>query len=285
LGGLRVLVAGRNPVYMGVVRDVLATIPKVVSATEVTGCREVIAEASSRQPDLALLDVHLADCDGLALARELRKAAPGVKVVLLLSDDGAGYRLAASQIGARCVLKDRLVEDLPLLVQAAEQPNGGWALSEGEVAMDRVSYDVRFGRPQAVPSAAVLVQDSRRSLADAARPALVIFLVGAVLLALTAALAWNYHVPVARDGAGGSRIVDELGLFAEPGAIVTLDRDQADAYISAWQAQRRRDLLLCIAVGGLGLAIGSVLIARLEWKEQVLSGIDRATRDGCQPAS
>lgn len=264
---LRVLVAEANPAYMEAVRHLLASTARVVLAAEASAGHEVVGEVLRAQPDVALLDVHLPGCSGLAVARELRRRAPGVKIVLLLSDDGPGYRVAASEMGARWAAKDRLVEELSELLQAAEQAGDGWAVPEGGVSVDRVNLDTRFGGPRASHTG-VLMRDWAQGLLQTARPALAIFLIGVVLLGLTAFLAWDLHTPVARDSAAGSRVVDELGMFGERGAIVKLNREQTEAYIAAQLARHRSDLLLCIGIGMLGLAVGSALIAWHEARER-----------------
>ena len=268
MSDLRVLVADGSAEYMDAVRWALAASEKLTLVGEAADGRQAVAEAQRARPDVALLDMHLPERGGLAAARDLHREAPETRIVLLLSDDGLGYRLAASRVGARWMAKDRLVEGLPALLEAAGRTTEDWCVPEGEVRMDGTELGARFGGQPASASGVPLAHGWSRELLKAVKPAMVIFLVGAALLALTAFMAWDLRPPVTRDSAGGSVVVDDLGLFGQPGAVVELNRQQTDAYIAAELDHHRGSLLLCIAVGSIGLAVGSLLIAWLGIKEQ-----------------
>ncbi|MCL5961745.1 MAG: hypothetical protein M1358_20935, partial [Chloroflexi bacterium] len=162
---------------------------------------------------------------------------------------------------------DRLVEELPVLVQAATQATEEWSIPEGGVSVNNVNVDARFGGQFGTRAERAAERDWNERLIQAIKPALLIFLVGAILFGLTAFLAWDLHTPVARDSAQGSRIVDELGMFGKQNAIVELNKDQTDAYVAAQMTHHRGDMLLCLGIGILGLAVGSVGIAWHEAKE------------------
>lgn len=268
MSNLRVLVADGSVEYMKAVRWALAASPGLTLVGEATDGRQVVAEAERARPDVALLDVHLPGCGGLAAARDLRRKAPETRIILLLSDDEPGYRLAASGVGARWMAKDRLVEGLSgLLEVVGRTTTEDWCVPEGEVRMEGNGLGARFGE-RASAAGVPLARGWSRELLRAVKPAMVIFLIGATLLALTAFLAWDLRPPVDRDRAGGSVVVDDLGLFGQPGAVVELNRQQTDAYIAAELDHHRGSLLLCIAVGSIGLAVGSLLIAWLGVKDQ-----------------
>ena len=261
---IRVLVAESNPTYLAVVRQALANSKLVAAAIETAqGCR-VVEDVGRLKPDVALLDVHLPECSGLAIAEELRAKKLDVKVILMLSDDGLVYRSAAHRLGAGWVAKDRLADELPAQLEMAATSFEEKDVIGGKHNVDRLNVDMTFGSAQRVRATTIATIDWRDGLVRAIKPALAIFVIGAVLLGLTAVAAWSFNVPIDRDDAGGSRVVDDLGLFGKRGAIVQLNRSQTDEYVAAKQAQRQQNLAICISVGALGLAIGSALIA---WNE------------------
>jgi DNA-binding NarL/FixJ family response regulator len=78
---------------------------------------EVFAET---QPDLVLLDLDLAQTDGLAVTRQITAADPQAKVIIVTDDDDARLRAAAQAAGA-CgyMLKENLL-DLRRLLQSLD---------------------------------------------------------------------------------------------------------------------------------------------------------------------
>jgi DNA-binding NarL/FixJ family response regulator len=70
----RVLVVGEHPVILGVVRLACDALPDVSIVGEVDNAPDAIAAASALAPDLAVMDLDLADVDGPELLRFLRAA-------------------------------------------------------------------------------------------------------------------------------------------------------------------------------------------------------------------
>lgn len=265
---LRVLVAEASSTYMEAIRQVLAGSPRLVLAAEASTGSEALGQALQVQPDIALVDVHLPGRNGLAVARQLKQEIPDLEVVVLLSDDNESYRLAVAKAGARWAAKDRLAEELPGLVQSSARPGASWAIPQGGVSVDNAKVDLRFGRYQTAHAARASARDWAKCLVRATKPALLVFFVGAVLLGLTAFLSWDLHTPVARSSAGDAWIVDELGMFGEADAVVRLSKDQTDRYVATQISHHRGSLLLCLAIGMLGLIAGSAGIAWYEFKEE-----------------
>lgn len=98
--GVRVLLADDHPV----VRDGLSALLASVSGLEVVGTastgREAIRAALTLRPDVLVLDVQMPDLDGVAAAREIRRGAPGVAVLMLTMFDDDDSVLAAMRAGA-----------------------------------------------------------------------------------------------------------------------------------------------------------------------------------------
>ena len=62
---------------------------------------EAVAKAAALTPAVVLLDVHLPDTDGFAVAAELTGGEDGPVVVLTSSHDGADFGALIEQSGAR----------------------------------------------------------------------------------------------------------------------------------------------------------------------------------------
>ncbi len=89
---------------------------------EICECAEgtqALGLCALEQPDWVVLDLNLARADGLNLTRQIRRACPQTKVLLVADEDDARLRDRATQAGAmHFVAKERLIE-LPLLLSDA----------------------------------------------------------------------------------------------------------------------------------------------------------------------
>ena len=71
---------------------------------------------TSHRPDVVLMDIRMPVVDGLTAAKQIRKAYPSAKVVIVTDYDNEDLRKAASEAGA-CgySLKQNLTKLVPLL--------------------------------------------------------------------------------------------------------------------------------------------------------------------------
>ena len=81
---------------------------------EITECRdgvEVLDTYTRCQPDWVLMDIEMAEMDGLSATRQLTALFPEAKVLVVTNYDDRALRSAAQQAGA-CgyILKDDLLE-------------------------------------------------------------------------------------------------------------------------------------------------------------------------------
>ncbi len=119
-------------------------------ASALQACRQL-------RPDVLLLDMRLPDLDGVEVARQLQREAPGVAVVVLSAFADPDQVLAAVRAGVKGYLvKDVLGLDLKRQIRA---------VARGEVAMDPkvVGYLVQHMRTPERPAAQVPV--NRQQLA------------------------------------------------------------------------------------------------------------------------
>ena len=92
--------------------------------------REAVRLARALRPDAAVLDVSMPLLNGLDAAREIQKACPRTRTILLTMHAEDGYVLQALQMGIRgYVLKSQAVTDLVRALQ--EVSRGAVYLSPG----------------------------------------------------------------------------------------------------------------------------------------------------------
>ncbi|WP_405587089.1 response regulator [Streptomyces sp. NBC_01190] len=101
------------------VREALATLLGLEADIEVVGQvgrgDEVVGAARGCGPDVAVLDIEMPGMTGIEAAAELRKALPGVKVVIVTTFGRPGYLRRAMEAGADAFL----VKDAPAAQLAA----------------------------------------------------------------------------------------------------------------------------------------------------------------------
>lgn len=97
---IRVVLADDHPVVRDGLSALLASVPGIeVIGIAATG-REAVRAAVVDGPDVLVLDVRMPDLDGVGAAREIRRAAPTVAVLMLTMFDDDESVLAAIRAGA-----------------------------------------------------------------------------------------------------------------------------------------------------------------------------------------
>lgn len=114
---MQILIVEENP---GLRRLLLALLSE--SGDEIRAYAEgteALSVCALEPPDWVVLDLNLAQADGLSLTRQIRSLCPQTRVLLVADEDDARLRDHARQAGAaRFIAKDRLTE-LPTLLRAA----------------------------------------------------------------------------------------------------------------------------------------------------------------------
>lgn len=106
---MKLLIVEDNPAMRRLLRRMLADLAEEV--TECSDGKEVLDTYTRFQPDWVLMDIEMAEIDGICATRQLIAAFPEAKVVTVTNYDDRVLRTQAQQAGA-CgyVLKDDLLE-------------------------------------------------------------------------------------------------------------------------------------------------------------------------------
>jgi len=104
---IRLLLADDQALVRGAIAALLDMEPDLKVVAEVGRGDEVVAAVRAHDVDVALLDVEMPGLDGVAAARELHKAVPGCRVLIVTTFGRAGYLRQAMAAGASgFVVKD-----------------------------------------------------------------------------------------------------------------------------------------------------------------------------------
>lgn len=131
----RVMIADDHQIVRQGLRALLEKAGHVVVA-EASNGREAVDLATKQQVDVAVLDLIMPVLNGVDSARELLRAAPQVRTILLTMHADRPYVVEALQAGAKgYVLKTQAAEDL---VRAIDEVSRGAVYISPAVAMSLV---------------------------------------------------------------------------------------------------------------------------------------------------
>ena len=118
-GPLRVLIADDHPGIVRAVTRLLALEHAVVGS--VASCGALRDAIPALKPHVIVLDLHLADADGLQSCREITQTNPEIKVIVFTAADHPEVRRRAFEAGASdFVHKLASVNDLRTAVKRLE---------------------------------------------------------------------------------------------------------------------------------------------------------------------
>ena len=117
---IKVLIADDEPIVRAGIRAVLESAADITVAAEAQDGRAAVDAALAIRPDVALMDIKMPVLDGLAAASEVRRHAPGARIVMLTSFGTQPNTQRAVQAGtAGVVLKSCAPDELIRAVRAA----------------------------------------------------------------------------------------------------------------------------------------------------------------------
>ena len=97
--GVRLMVADDHvAVRAGVASLIQGTEIEMVCQAET--CEETVKFALACQPNVLLLDVRLANCDGLVALEEIKRKSPGIRVLIFSASEDVKAMALARKLGA-----------------------------------------------------------------------------------------------------------------------------------------------------------------------------------------
>ena len=103
----RVLIVDDEDLMRAGLIELLTVDPDIEVVGQASSGRDAIAQASRLAPDVVLMDVRMADIDGIAATRELARAVPTARVLILTTFEQDDYIFGALRAGASGFLLKR----------------------------------------------------------------------------------------------------------------------------------------------------------------------------------
>jgi DNA-binding NarL/FixJ family response regulator len=98
---IRVLIADDHAYFRKGLRALLRLIPEVEVMGEAVDGREAIEQATTLQPDLILMDLHMPLCNGLEATEQILRMSPHIGILMLTMVEEDESLFAAMRAGAR----------------------------------------------------------------------------------------------------------------------------------------------------------------------------------------
>jgi two-component system response regulator NreC len=110
---IRLIVADDHKIFRQGIKKLLEEQNDLQVVGEAADGREAVKKAEELKPDLVLMDVAMADLNGLQATRLIKKTLPDAKILMLTMHKNEEYVLQSFQAGASgYVLKEGAVEEL-----------------------------------------------------------------------------------------------------------------------------------------------------------------------------
>lgn len=104
---LRVLIADDHPLFRHGIRTLLESTPEFVVVDEASTGEEVIALATTLQPDIILMDIQMPGVNGVEATRQISRESPHIRILMVTMFEDDASVFTAMRGGARgYLLKD-----------------------------------------------------------------------------------------------------------------------------------------------------------------------------------
>ena len=131
---IRLLLADDQALVRGALAALLDLEPDLEVVAEVGSGDEVVSAATRNAPDVALLDVEMPGLDGIEATRAVKRAVPGLRVLIVTTFGRPGYLRRALQAGADgFVVKDTPAREL---AEAVRRVHAGLRVVDPMLAAD-----------------------------------------------------------------------------------------------------------------------------------------------------
>jgi DNA-binding NarL/FixJ family response regulator len=134
---LRILIADDHGLVRRGAREVLNSRHGWRVVGEAANGREAVQKAIDLKPDVAVIDIGMPDLDGIEVTRQVRKAVPEIKVLVLTMHDSDQMVRRALEAGAHgYLLKSDLTDSLPKAVKAISEGKRFFTPEVSEIVLE-----------------------------------------------------------------------------------------------------------------------------------------------------
>jgi DNA-binding NarL/FixJ family response regulator len=135
---IRILSVDDHPLLRAGVAALIGTQPDMTIVGEATSGREAIESFRSTRPDITLMDLQMADMDGIDAILAIRSEFPNARVIVLTTYEGDALAYRALKAGARAYILKSLVRKE--LLSAIRAVHAGQKHIQSEIAVNLADH-------------------------------------------------------------------------------------------------------------------------------------------------
>jgi two-component system response regulator NreC len=146
---VRLLVADDHKIFRQGIKKLLEEEPDLQVVGESADGRETVKKATELKPDVILMDIAMANLNGLEATKQIKKVLPETKVIMLTMHKNEEYVLQSFQAGASgYILKEGAVEELVSAIRSIHQDKSFLSPTVSKTLVDAYLRKMETGKTE-----------------------------------------------------------------------------------------------------------------------------------------
>jgi two-component system response regulator NreC len=146
---VKLLVADDHKIFRQGIKKLLEVESDLQVVGEAADGREAVKKATELKPDVILMDIAMANLNGLEATKQIKKVLPSVKVIMLTMHKNEEYILQSFQAGASgFILKEGAVEELVSAIRSIHSDKSFLSPSISKTLIDAYLRKMETGKTE-----------------------------------------------------------------------------------------------------------------------------------------
>jgi two-component system response regulator NreC len=146
---IRLLVADDHKIFRQGIKKLLEEEPDLQVVGEAADGRDTVKKATELKPDLVLMDIAMANLNGLEATKQIKKVLPEIKVIMVTMHKNEEYVLQSFQAGASgYILKEGAVEELVSAIRSIHQDKSFLSPTVSKTLVDAYLRKMETGKTE-----------------------------------------------------------------------------------------------------------------------------------------
>jgi DNA-binding NarL/FixJ family response regulator len=146
---IRLLVADDHKIFRQGIKKLLEDESDLQVVGEASDGRDAVKKATELKPDVILMDIAMANLNGLEATRQIKKQLPSAKVIMVTMHKNEEYVLQSFQAGASgFILKEGAVEELVSAIRSIHSDKSFLSPSISKTLIDAYMRKMETGKTE-----------------------------------------------------------------------------------------------------------------------------------------